>query len=411
MSEVARHKPGPPPKPPLKSKDIRGAKYLHNILALLAPLHSHRDCPNRELHYDEYVAHILLYLFTPALTSLRGMQRASTLKKVRSRLGLKRFSLGSFSEASHVFDPARLQPILTELVAQVGDLGEQPKLSALDLVVTAYDGTLIRALPKMLWALWRCDEHRAAKMHLEYEVLKGVPTHATITDAHASEGAVLRAHLAPAKLYVLDRGYADYALMADIRTADSSFVVRLHNNAVYDLVEERPLTDAARQAGILTDRIVRLGSKFAPELRDHDIRLVEVYVRDTDKLLGRKHRRRVASKKTYRTDGGDYTLLLATDQLDLDVELIALLFRSRWQIELFFRWFKKVLEADHLLSLSQNGLTIVAYCALIASLLITLWTGRKPTKRTLEMLSFYYSGWADEEELAAHIETLQPAVA
>ena len=74
---------------------------------------------------------------------------------------------------------------------------------------------------------------------------------------------------------------------------------------------------------------------------------------------------------------------------------------------MFFRWFKKVLQADKLLSLSQNGLTIVMYCALIASMLITLWTERKPTKRTFEMLCFYFSGMAEEDELLNHIERLK----
>jgi len=168
-------------------------------------------------------------------------------------------------------------------------------------------------------------------------------------------------------------------------------------------------TQAARRAGIHKDLIVKLGSRGAPQLRDRPIRLIEIHVRDTDALVGRRRRRRTDTK-TYRKDPGDYTLLLATDLLDLDVELVADLFRYRWQIELFFRWFKTVLRADHLLSLSRNGLTIAAYCALIASLLITLWTGRKPTKRTYEMLCLYFAGWADEEELEAHIEKLAPAV-
>jgi len=48
--------------------------------------------------------------------------------------------------------------------------------------------------------------------------------------------------------------------------------------------------------------------------------------------------------------------------------------------------------------------TIQVYLAVIASLLVTLWTGRKPSKRTLEMLCWYLSGWASEEELLAQIE-------
>ena len=53
------------------------------------------------------------------------------------------------------------------------------------------------------------------------------------------------------------------------------------------------------------------------------------------------------------------------------------------------------------------SLRIQIYAALIASLLIVLWTGRKPTKRTLEMLQFYFAGMADLEEVEAHIASLQ----
>jgi len=100
-------------------------------------------------------------------------------------------------------------------------------------------------------------------------------------------------------------------------------------------------------------------------------------------------------------------LLIVTDLMDLPAELIALMYRYRWQIELFFRWFKCVLGCKHLLAHSENGITIQVYCALIASLLIRLWTGRKPTKRTFEMICLYFQGWATLEELIEHIEKLK----
>ena len=78
-------------------------------------------------------------------------------------------------------------------------------------------------------------------------------------------------------------------------------------------------------------------------------------------------------------------------------------------MSLFFRWFKKVLQVEHLLSQNRNGLTIMVYCALIAMLLVRLWTGRKPTKRTYEMVCFYFLGWVSEDELAVHIASLPPA--
>ena len=93
----------------------------------------------------------------------------------------------------------------------------------------------------------------------------------------------------------------------------------------------------------------------------------------------------------------------------MDAEPIGLLYRYRWQVELFFRWFKTVLQAHRLVSLSQHGLTIVAYCALIASMLVTLWTGRKPTKRTFELLCFYLMGLVSDQELVKHLERLKQA--
>lgn len=88
-------------------------------------------------------------------------------------------------------------------------------------------------------------------------------------------------------------------------------------------------------------------------------------------------------------------------------EIIALLYSERWTIEIFFRFFKHLLGCRHLLSHSQNGIEIQTYCAIIACMLISLWTGRKPTKRTYEMICFYFCGLASEEELLAHLAKLK----
>ena len=62
-----------------------------------------------------------------------------------------------------------------------------------------------------------------------------------------------------------------------------------------------------------------------------------------------------------------------------------------------------MLSCRHLVAESENGVRIQVHAALIASLLIVLWTGRKPTKRTFEALQFYFLGWVSEEELDEHI--------
>jgi hypothetical protein len=62
------------------------------------------------------------------------------------------------------------------------------------------------------------------------------------------------------------------------------------------------------------------------------------------------------------------------------------------------------LGCKRLLTTSENGVALQIYTALIASLLVVLWTGRKPTKRTWEMLQFYFQGWASLEEVERHLE-------
>jgi IS4 transposase len=253
--------------------------------------------------------------------------------------------------------------------------------------LTAVDGSVLQALPHMAWALWMDEHHRAAKLHLQFEVLKGIPVDATLTPAACSEPAQLRVMLQPGRLYVTDRGYADYQLFRDILEAGSSFLARVKDNTAFTVAQERALTPAAQQAGVVRDVLLsKLGTDHHKDVVGQRVRLVIV-------------RRRKAN-------GQLEELWLVTDRLDLPAELIALAYRYRWTIELFFRWFKCILGCRHLLATDANGVAIQVYVALIASLLIVLWTGHKPRKRTWEMIQFYLVGWASLEELEAHLAHL-----
>lgn len=372
--------------------NLQGFKYFKILTPLLKRLHAantQRDrAGNRNLFFDNYGALLLLYFFNPVLTSLRGIQNASKLKKVQEQLGCKSTSLGSLSEAGRIFDAELLQSIIAELSAQALPLYQGHDAEALQ-GLTAVDGTLLPALSKMAWAWWRDDTHRAGKLHLHFDVLKGVPCAASVTAGNDSEKKQLRVKLQADRLYVIDRGYAEYALFQEIINARSSFVGRVRDDAVYDVVEEKTLSEEARKAGVLRDCVILLGGPSSGQAREQFLRLVEV---DSGKVDAK---------------GNPDTLLLVTDRLELDADLVALAYKNRWTVELFFRWFKCILGCKHLLSTSQNGVTIQAYMALIASLLIRLWTGRKPTKRTFEMLSFYFMGLASEEELQAHFDELE----
>jgi len=384
----------PKKRPEIKEKDLQGIKYFDRLAPLLEELHgqgTERDrAGNRVLHYDHYMGLLLIHFFTPVLTSLRAIQQASGLKKVQKLLGSSRASLGSLSEASRVFSADVLKGIIEELGSEIQPSEFDERVRKALEGLTAVDGSLLPALPRMAWALWVSDTKRAAKMHVAYEVFLCNPVNLTVTAGNGNEKDQLRAMLEAGRLYVMDRGYAEYALFQKIIDKKSSFIGRIRDNAVWEVIEERPIDDRARSAGVERDLVVRLGcSQKAEEIRE-PVRVVMV----RPDLAGTRNRE---------------PILLVTDRLDLDADLVALAYRFRWSIELYFRWFKCVLGCKHLLSDDPNGVQLQVYVAVIAGLLITLWTGRKPSRRTLEMICLYLSGWAGEEELTEHIRNL-PAV-
>jgi hypothetical protein len=385
-----------PARPAVQANDVHGLKYFKQLQPLLAPLRNlgteSDRAGNRRFFFDNYAALLLLSFFNPALKSLRALQQASELDKVQKKLGTPRVSLGSLSAAARDFDAEALQAIVGELAHKALPLhtgGRADKDAEFLRGLTAVDGSLLPALPKMAWALWLDSTHRAAKLHLHFDVFKGVPCHATITDGNGNEKKELRAALQPERLYVIDRGYAEYQLFQDIIDAKSSFIGRIRDNAVFEHVEERPLSKDAKDAGVVRDRVVWLGCETKGHVFKQPLRVIEVDTGKTDS----KGRREI--------------LLLASDRLDLDAAWIALGYKYRWTVELFFRWFKCILGCQHLLSICHNGVAIQVYLALIASLLIVLWTDNKPTKRTFEMLCLYFQGWASERELLAHLQREQ----
>ena len=378
-------------KPTLAAKSVGGLKYFRRLQPLFARLHDvgtdNDHAGNRQLHFDHYAALILLYFFNPCLTSLRGIQHASGLDKVQKKLGVPRASLGSLSAAARVFDPEPLPAIVAELAAEALPL-ESGREAEVLRGLTAVDGSLLPALPKMAWALWVDDTHHAAKLHLHFDVFKGVPCQATLTHGSGNERTQLKNTLQADRLYVIDRGYAEYQLFQDIIDADSSFIGRIRDDADYRLVEERPLSVDAKQAGVMWDRVVWLGGPQSGQVFRQALRIVAVKTGKTDR------------------EGQPDVLLLASSCLDLDAAWVALGYKFRWTVELFFRWFKCILGCQHLPSTCPNGVAIQVYMALIASVLIVQWTGRKPSRRTFEMLGLYFQGWASEQELIAHLRYL-----
>ena len=245
--------------PPAGPK-IQGLKYLDQLLPLFDRLHDvgcQRDrAGNRKLHFDHYCALILLFLLNPVLRSFRALQQASLLEQVRRKVGCSRTSLGSLSEAVEILEPQRLEAIIAELWAEARPSRGVGK-GYVRQVLTAVDGSVVKTLASLAEAAYLRDKNGQAhcgwRFHTHFEIDRQLPVRIEVTSAlnggKTDEKHVLRRALQPDRCYVMDRWYAEFALWNDIVAVGSSYVCRIRDNSNLDeVVEERPVSEAARRA-------------------------------------------------------------------------------------------------------------------------------------------------------------------
>jgi hypothetical protein len=393
---------------------VIGLKHFKRLMPLLRRLREvgcQRDTAgNRQLFMDDYCAVVFLYLFNPLLHSISKLQNALQLNHVAKALGVKRFSAGSFSESPRVFDPSQLKAIMDELAGELVPLSRDPRLSELKHVLTLVDGTVLRGLCRLADAAAFQTRYNTAKdgsamhgwrLHTQLDLQTFCPHQMERTGARNSgesrETNVLRRSLEAGRCYVGDGGYADGTLFNDIVAAGSSYVIRIGENRVFQVVEERPLSPQALEGNVRRDVLVRLGSGEAKELV-HPVRLVTVKI-DPQRRRTRIKQEGHNSKSFRHTQ----TLVIATNLIDLPAELVALIYRYRYSVELFFRFFKQLLGMRHLLSQRQEGMDIQIYCTVIACMLINIQTGKKPNSMMAFMTGMYLMGVATEQEVLDYL--------
>ncbi len=182
-------------------------------------------------------------------------------------------------------------------------------------------------------------------------------------------------------IHIYDRGIFSFELIEAHPPKAADFVMRIREPGPrcpkLETVEIRELTQDARDANVISDRLVRLvGSahRKAPNMV-----LREVVIVSPD-------------------DPGNPVYLLTT-LLDLDASVIGILYRNRWQIELFFRWVKSYARFDHLISHSREGVLLNFYVAVIGVTLLYLHTGHRPSKYLFTMMGMVANGSASLDEI------------
>lgn len=395
-----------------KLGEIHGLKFFKPLLHLLEDLHldgcESDKAGKRKLHYDQYCILLLLSYFNPTARSVRSLIRTSKIKIVQKNLGCAGSSLGSFSEAAGVFNPELIKNVASTLAQKIKPIQDVGKGHVRRKLV-AVDGTVLRTLKSITEATYLSDKngnpHCGWRLHTQFEIDSSIPVRIDVTTASNSgktdEKAVLRKSLQKDRCYVMDRWYAQFSLFNDIVAKGSSYVCRIRDNSnLDDVAEEFEVSEHAASEGITRDFVVNLGNGRKDEDRpNHKVRVIFIKTEPHVKTGGRK-----GKSAGPPSDG---VLRIATDMLDVPAEVIADIYRNRWSIEVFFRMFKHVLGCRHQLSRNPRGIEIQAYCAIIACMLIVIWTGRKPTQATFEMVGWFMAGVASRKELTDHIKSLK----
>jgi hypothetical protein len=363
---------------PIKVPDdvLMGRRLLRPLEGFLRQWSRAAEHGNRALHFDQLVVAHLLVFFNPALVSLRKIQDVFDDPRVRRRVQMPRIPKSTLSDAQRVFDPQLLRPLFEDLRRRLPCLAHDPRLDQVTRDLLAVDGTFFGVAARIVWALYNRgprEKHRRGNVraHVHFDVLRGVPVDATLTDGRASETRQLRQTLQAGRCYVADRGYQGYELLHDILAVASDFVIRQRRPLAYTVRTERPLSAADRLAGVQQDlEIQPTGQRATRVLADRALRLVVL-----------------ASSRA-----NEEPVLLYTNRFDWPAEWVGLIYRHRWQIELFFRWLKCTASFQHFFSESPQGMTLQLYIALIGTLLLALAAGATPSTYDFALLSHVASG-------------------
>jgi hypothetical protein len=205
------------------------------------------------------------------------------------------------------------------------------------------DGSLIDAVLSMYWADYRTVSKKA-KVHVGFDLNRGIPKKIFLSNGKEAERPFVERILAPGETGVMDRGYQSHKLFDTWQADGKHFICRIKASTEKTIVRTN---DIQADSIVFFDAVVLLGTQGINRT-ERELRLVG-----------------------YRVAGVDYWV--ATDRHDLTAEQVAFAYKLRWNIEIFFGWWKRHLKVYHLISRSQYGLMVQIMAGLITYILLAIY--------------------------------------
>lgn len=370
---------------------LHGGAYVARLDELLRSLRSEEAHGNRTLHFDDVLVCYLLAFFNPAIRSLRTVEDFSRTRQAARFLSVERIPKSTLADFHKVADVKLLQPIVDLLRGAVERSCVRPATALPETLkkVLAVDGSFFNVAADVAWAFKKRGgksagkggrPRRAARLDVHLDVATWIPEVVSVADGE-SEAASAAASVVPGAIHVYDRGIFSFDLVEAHAARKANFVVRLRRagprTTNFEADEELPASDQDRDAGVVSDRMGRLtGSARRDGPKG---RLREVVITSPD--------------------DPDGEIRLLTDLTDLPAWVIGLIYRHRWQIELFFRWLKSCARFRWIWSEHRDAVLLQFHVCLIATLLTHLRTGMRPSKYAMNLLAMVVAGTATWEEI------------
>lgn len=249
-------------------------------------------------------------------------------------------SKSSFSEIINGRGLEQLQFIFENLYKQAANMLPKKFQELGELI--SIDGSLISAVLSMYWADYRKGSKKA-KVHCGFDVNRGIPSKIFLTDGNEGERPFVSKILSKGQTGVMDRGYQSHKDFDQLQKEGKHFVCRIKTKTTRTVLQENAM-DAGSH--IFYDSLVLLG------------------------IPGQNQTVRPVRVVGYQIAGVKY--YVATDRHDLTAEQIATVYKLRWTIETFFKWWKKHLNVYHLIARSKYGLMVQILGGLITYLLMAI---------------------------------------
>ena len=301
----------------------------------------------------------MMFVQLASRVSIRDLvENFNTSHNHHYHLGVSHIKRSSLSDANNSRPVSIFAETFFFLLQKVRD--RLPRGAASDMVRLIDSTTIDLNLNQFEWAHFRKTKG-GIKLHTVYDPEADTPTFFELTTAKVNDcKAAQNLPIMPGVTYVFDRAYDDYSWYYEMTNQGTWFVGRMKSSAVYEVIEARETTEDF----ILEDQIIRLSSDKGRKACPTDLRRVRIRREEDGKVL-----------------------TFISNDLSRTAAEIAALYKSRWQIELFFKWIKQNLKIKRFIGRSENAVKIQVLTAMIAYLLLRLVQLNYPGRISLQQIA------------------------